>query len=677
MNVKTIYLAFLFFFPAYVYATNVDSLKNLLTREIPDSNRFIIYEELLWSVLYVDPNKSLHYADSCMEIANRLASDKLKTNTYLNYANCYIILRQLDSALAKVEIGELLAQKNNFEGFSNRMMGTKANIYILQEKNEEASTIIEVLLAKHLITQDSQQLVNNFTNLGTLKQKMQQYKEAIAYFLSALDYAATPETIGRKGIIYMNIGVLYGELKELETATEYYLQAQDILTRQKDTLYLAINYNNLGQVFSDRKLYQEAEDYYRASLKINTFHLPGLAASNYGLGSIYHKTNKYPLALKHAKKALDFDQQINNVLNIPGDHDLIGQIFYAQKKYDQALTQYRLAEKFDKGSPLSLGKISIQRNILSALLEKNRQSSINQQLNTIFALQDSFDLLTKQETINEIKTKYQTEKKEAENQLLLKEQSLQNATIQNQRKTLFGGLFGSLLLGIITCLLYRQNKNKRKNIKLLSEKNHKIQTLHTELNHRVKNNLAFVSSLMKLQSRRLINPEAKQAVAESESRIAAMSILHRKLSLDGEEREINLGEYLEELCQNIAYTFPNLDRPPKIHFEMKPISFDTQKSVWIGLIINELVTNSFKYAFEHQENPQIFIKLEQSSQHSLNMSYRDNGIGLPEGIHLKNLPSLGLKLIHTLTEQLDGSIQMENKNGANFDFSFQNNQVIA
>lgn len=677
MRLTALLFVILFSFPSTGYAINIDSLKQQLLLDIPDSTRFSIYEEIFWDVLYADPNKALQFADTCMQIANRLDDDKLRVATFLNYTNGNILLRELDTALVKVEKGLAISQKNNFKNLTSRLTGSKASIFTMMGKNEQAAAILEGILANQISLKDSQQIVITLSNLGTIKEKMKLEEQAINHYLSALDYATAAAMEKRRGVIQMNIGGLYGVLKDQETAVTHFEKAEEIFTQQKDTFYLLTIYNNLGQVYLDAKIYDKAENYFKTSLKINTFHVAGMGFSNYGLGSIYIKKKKYALALDHANKALAFDKEIKNLENIPGDYMLIGRILSAQNKHSEALKQFALAEKINDERPLHLEKIILKRNILTTTLQKNKLTEISDQFSTYFTLRDSFDLLAKQETIKDIETKYQTEKKEAKNQLLQNEKELQAVTILNQQKTLFAGGIGATLLGIIALLLFRQNKDKKANIQTLSEQNHKIQTLHTELNHRVKNNLGLVSSLMKLQSRRLEHPEAKQAVAESEARVAAMSILHRKLSLDGSDREIDLGEYLGELCQNISYAFPQLENQPEIKFDMEPIMFDAEKSVWVGLIVNELVTNSFKYAFADQTNPKIYISMERSKDDRLNMTYQDNGIGLPDGISLENITSMGLKLIHTLTQQLDGSITIKNKEGANFQFSFNDRQQIS
>ncbi len=274
------------------------------------------------------------------------------------------------------------------------------------------------------------------------------------------------------------------------------------------------------------------------------------------------------------------------------------------------------------------------------------------------------------ENVNSLKLKFETERKEVENQLLKKETDLQTVTIQNQKFSLFGSSFGILLLGLISFLLYKRSQERTKNNIILTEKNKNIQLLHKDLSHRMKNNLSFISTLLQMQGRRLQSGEAKQAIKEGETRVEAMSILHRKLHMQPEETSVLLSDYLNELCTNLRETYPYLGQQPVINQNIEKVQMDGDTAVRVGLIINELVTNSFKYAFDHQPKPTVDIHVKKKED-NLELVYKDNGIGLPETFNEKQTKSLGFKLIQTMTKQLDGTMHVKNKDGAFFHFNFK------
>lgn len=279
------------------------------------------------------------------------------------------------------------------------------------------------------------------------------------------------------------------------------------------------------------------------------------------------------------------------------------------------------------------------------------------------------------ENLNSLKLKFETEKKDTENLLLKKETALQASTIQNQKFSIFGFSFGVVLFGLISFLLYQRNKERKRNNNILTEKNKNIELLHKDLSHRMKNNLSFISTLLQMQGRRLESGEAKQAIKEGEARVEAMSILHRKLHLQPEETSVFLSEYLEELCHNLKQTYPYLGNQPIITHKIDKVKIDGDTAIRVGLIINELVTNSFKYAFANQPNPKLDIQIKKENN-DLQLIFQDNGIGLPDTFNQKQTKSLGFKLIETMTKQLEGTMQMKNKDGAFFQFNFKYQNIL-
>ena len=111
--------------------------------------------------------------------------------------------------------------------------------------------------------------------------------------------------------------------------------------------------------------------------------------------------------------------------------------------------------------------------------------------------------------------------------------------------------------------------------------------------------------------------------------------------------------------------------PPEIHTEIEPIQADAEQAGRLGLIVNELLTNSFKHAFDEVGQPEVFLGLQKTEDGNLRLSYRDNGKGMPVGYDVQNSRSLGLKLIHTLSRQLSGSVKVSSEPGARYEFEFQ------
>lgn len=193
-----------------------------------------------------------------------------------------------------------------------------------------------------------------------------------------------------------------------------------------------------------------------------------------------------------------------------------------------------------------------------------------------------------------------------------------------------------------------------------NEKNQHIESLIKELHHRVKNNLQVVSSLMSLQSNRMKDDEARQALEEGRTRVNAMALIHQKLYMNNELAAVNMKEYLENLSCSLADSFGFPSSVVSTQVQVAGQTLDIDRAVSIGLIVNELVTNSFKHAFQNVLEPRLFIRLKQL-ENELQLEVGDNGKGMPPGEISKN--SFGMKLVHTLVQQLGATIHVENKQG--------------
>jgi two-component sensor histidine kinase len=193
-----------------------------------------------------------------------------------------------------------------------------------------------------------------------------------------------------------------------------------------------------------------------------------------------------------------------------------------------------------------------------------------------------------------------------------------------------------------------------------NEKNLYIESLIKELHHRVKNNLQVVSSLMSLQSNRMKDAEARQALEEGRTRVNAMALIHQKLYLNHELAAVNMGEYLEHLCASLAESFGFPSAIVSTEVQLTSQTLDIDRAVSIGLIVNELVTNSFKHAFHGVHEPSVNVSLKQTAS-ELILDVADNGKGMHQEAHAKN--SFGMKLVQTLVQQLGAGMEVDNKSG--------------
>ncbi len=198
---------------------------------------------------------------------------------------------------------------------------------------------------------------------------------------------------------------------------------------------------------------------------------------------------------------------------------------------------------------------------------------------------------------------------------------------------------------------------------LLEEKT----VLLKEVHHRVKNNLQIISSLLNLQSNYIEDPIALNCFVESRNRVRSMALIHEKLYQSSDLARIDVADYLRTLTSGLQSSF--LVSNVRMSVEVDEIMLGIDAAVPCGLIVNELVTNCFKYAFKDRPG-EIRISMNRGPDARFRLLVSDDGVGFPKGVDFRNTESLGLQLVTTLTDQLEGTIEMRNGVGTAFEISF-------
>lgn len=206
---------------------------------------------------------------------------------------------------------------------------------------------------------------------------------------------------------------------------------------------------------------------------------------------------------------------------------------------------------------------------------------------------------------------------------------------------------------------------KAKDEKLLNALTEK-ETLLKEIHHRVKNNLQIVSSLLKMQSERINDTTALTILKDSHNRINSMALIHKALYSYNNYSSIDYGKYIVNLIDGLRASFNAYN--VKFSVKAEDIYLDIQTAIPCGLIINELVTNSLKYAFRGSPNDTIIIEIIKNSRSNFVLSVADNGVGLPANIDVENTSTMGYELISLLNKQIDSVMTIDRVNGTKFIF---------
>nr|WP_299381854.1 histidine kinase dimerization/phosphoacceptor domain -containing protein [Allomuricauda sp.] len=319
-----------------------------------------------------------------------------------------------------------------------------------------------------------------------------------------------------------------------------------------------------------------------------------------------------------------------------------------------------LAAFYDKVENFRSAAMYYKRNerIKDSLTQK-QSSIIKQQLVTIVAnedLENSQRLIDEQKRINEL----------ARSEMKAKDERI-NLVFISLIFTLLG--FAGLVYAYLKSI---------KNQRLIAEQKHIIEnalvekdSLLKEIHHRVKNNLQMVSSLLSLQTKNTRSKSAIEALEEGKSRVKAMALIHQKLYQNDDLSVIEMQGYIESLINSVQSVYKKGGHNISITIDAEGTELDIDRAIPFGLILNELVSNSFKYAFpENDENGKIYIHLRKNGEQGY-FEYTDNGVGLPEDADERAHSSMGIRLMNRLVNQLQSKLNIDKATeGVRFWFNF-------
>ncbi len=192
-----------------------------------------------------------------------------------------------------------------------------------------------------------------------------------------------------------------------------------------------------------------------------------------------------------------------------------------------------------------------------------------------------------------------------------------------------------------------------------------------EIHHRVKNNMQVISSLLRLQSRTLQDPRAREALEECQSRIRSMSLVHESLYRSKDLSRIAFSEYLDTLVDHLRQAYRITGDRIRLNVRAEAVTMNINTAIPCGLIITELISNALKHAFPGERSGTILVRLEMADPKTYRLTIRDDGVGLPAGLDIRETETLGLQIIITLAEQLDGKMDLRSDGGTVFEMTFQ------
>jgi len=587
-----------------------------------------------------------------------------------------------------------------------KLFGLAAQIFF-----HHKDTLNEVLALKYLA-------YDQFTN-GSLDTALSNLKKCLVLY-HAVGYKKTQEIYSRISSIYTQKG-LYAE------ALRYGLQAVRIVEELKDSSvtaaeiynYLCITYHNLNQE-------DKAEEYLRKAFAIAETNkdidfILSLAANigellivqkkpAEGLRFLTHIRKKYPpsaepyIQSQLAGRMLSMAVETKNFAKAQTYCKELkaASVQFTEDSYDQLLVYpylieyYMATNRHDSARKYlepyyklvqNAGMLSGLKNVHNIWYKLDSTTgnylSAIKHLNLSRKYSDSIYNRNKANEISMLQVQYETEKKEKDILLLTKQGQLQQTRLQQTtfaRNVTLVGIVVSLFFIALLFSRYRLKQRSNRQLQLqqldINVKNEKLQHLLTEkewllkeVHHRIKNNLQMVISLLNSQSIYLENDAAISALQVSRHRIHAMSLIHQRLYTTDNISAIDMPTYIKEL---VNYMEDSFDTNRQIRFEVDiiPLKLDITHGVPIGLILNEAITNSLKYAFPGERHGLIRISLSRQGLNQYILKIADDGIGISNNTEQK-IGSLGMSLMKGLSEDLDGTFEICSNNGTTISISFR------
>ena len=461
---------------------------------------------------------------------------------------------------------------------------------------------------------DLDEMMIGYRSIGLLYKRQKDYVRALEYFNKALKISKEINDGNTSIQLLISLAVMHIFSDEPEEALVLYQEALTLAEFTEDELTRASVYSNFGEFCKNTGELDKAKIYFDKALvlieKNDSDYKRSFLFINYS--DYYYLKGDYKQAVLFANKALILSEKINN----------------KRAEYIILNILLKIYEKLGDTDKLAV----YQKRVIEQLNEHKDQ--LNKQLNDLETVRFKLD-----------KQKIIAENKQAKLEL--------DQEHRSQERNYFYLLIFSLFIILITfyLIIYFRLRTTRELNKRITKQSEERKLLLQEVHHRVKNNFQIVSSMLRLQSYNFDDEVLRQNFEEAVNRINAMAIVHNVIYCQEKFKDIDAKNYLEKLVESLHKTG---DSRIVISIESEEITFQIETLINLGIAINELITNSFKHAFNKEIGcPKINISLCRTENQTFELEYKDNGVGFPEGSFK---PSFGMELIETIIENYEGKV---------------------
>lgn len=609
--------------------TKLDSVK-LAVQQLDDSEeKAYLLQELAFNLTQKNTVEAMAMARQSQVLAKRLQHSVLSTEAHKSIGLIYLNAGNLPLAL-----NEYMQYRDEADFYGN----------LKQQASSRAT------------------LANLYVKMGRKKDLQNALKEALNFAQQSGDSF----TLGQ---VYRTHGTVIRDSGESTIALDFHLKALEHYRAGPSLLYMALTQTSIGNYYSSMLQYDKAEEYLQAAFDLHQQlnNSIGLGKVTLSLANISYRKGHAKLANAQLEKATQYLAPKSNPRSLAMVYFLQTEMYLDDNEVENAHDKAKLAKNLINLYPTERWASNILLQF-SSLFERyghletalhfaqlNRQGENKRQGKVIG--QQIYQI--EQNWLNQAKNEEIIEVNQAK--------KIAEVRMEREREQKNQLLAFSCVVLILVFILVLAYFRIRKVNGLLGEKNTIIakdlevrKNLLHELHHRVTNNLQIVDSFFFLQERKVRDQTAKSAIKEGRNRLRSMSILHQELYRDNDPGMVQVHDYLTNLIQHLKSSFLK-DRPNiALSIDFDPTVGDADFAVNLGLIINELLTNAFKYAFPGNQAGNIAVSLKQLDGATV-LAVKDNGVGLPD--EPGKAPTSGLTLVRNFSHKLGGKLSFDTRSG--------------
>lgn len=541
-----------------------------------------------------------------------------------------------------------------------RVLSIKANTFARKGENHSAITAYEDILSILKETPSLHHQIITLINLTSTKARLLEIDAALEYATSAVELS---ENINNKHYIassYKNMGYVHSYAKDYYLAIKFYKKVLPIYKELKMPLEIAYLYDHIGQCYAHQNKLDSALGYFNMALSLfqaiqNSF---GVEFTKQHIGTILLKSKEIkndtinPIDWVERSLKVFYENQYNS--GVIQAHKLLAEYYFEKGDTLKALEYTKkmgdLAYKIDNFLML------VDSYKKRAVLERHagNYELSNEWLSMWAMYKDSLNFFKRQQAYIDATKEFEAKYKNKE--LLLENTWWKRGTL------IF--IIVSVIIALLAASANKQRKKAKQAARIANQQREIADNLRKEKNHSIKNDLAFLNALLEQQMLEAGNNEMKLKIEQSKQ---AFNTVAELVKLDTAEN-INIKSFLETRIQNL---FLHKHRNIDYEIDIENISVDISTTKRLALIVNELVTNAFKHAFNEQEKPFLKVSLKEIGQEYM-LSVYDNGIGFPEGCSLNTET---FRYIQIFVHQLEGKLAFQNNNGAIFKVLFPKKNI--